>query len=88
MADELSLAASVPAARPARVRKGRHVAALITEMQAVVPMAKRYRAASHVSTERARRRVLAVCRIVLASIPGDGRRRGSKVQSLEVGSAE
>lgn len=82
MASDLELvAAAVPA--PVRLRKGRHVAAMLAEMQAVAGIVRRYRAASHTSTDRARRRVLAACRLVLASVPRDGKRRGAKVQALE-----
>jgi hypothetical protein len=89
MADDLELLpVPVRPARTARLGRGRHVAALLAEMQAVAGIARRYRAASHLSTERARRRVLAACRIVLAAVPGDGKRQGRKFQSLEIEGGE
>ena len=54
-----------PAARDA-IRRGKHVAALFGELRNLPEIVKRYRMASHTSTERARRRVLACARIVTA----------------------
>ena len=81
MSDELELVrVDVPARR---LRRGRHVEALIEELAVVAAIGKRYRARAHVSTDRMRSRVLTACAAVLGAVPGDGKRRGRKVQSLE-----
>ena len=49
---------------PETVRRGRHVAAVLAALAGLPGVVKEYRAASHLSRERARRRVLACARLV------------------------
>ncbi len=85
MGDSLELA--VAKERPERLRRGRHVAALLEELMGLRAILRRYRAASHLSTERARRRVLACARVVLEAdgtkVPTVGKRAVADFHGLE-----